>query len=847
MTLADLTREEARARAELLAVESYEVELDFTRGEEVFGSTAVIRFSAARAGASTFLDLVAERIHEVTLNGVPVEVSGRYADGRLELTGLAADNTLTVVADCAYTNECVGVHRAVDKADGKVYLYTMLCPAEARRVFGNFDQPDLKATFTYAVTAPEGWLVLSNAATPEPAPVPDREGAARWQFPATPRLSAYVTAIAAGEYAYVQKEFTTKRGQLIPLGVACRSSLAESLEPEDMFETTGQGLDFYTELFDMDFPFSKYDQIFVPEFSAGAMENAGCVTFSEWLLFRSKVTAMMYETRAMVILHEMAHMWFGDFVTMRWWGDIWLNESFAEFCGTFVSAEATRYTEAWTAFANARKTWGYMQDQLPSTHPVVADAESISIVLANFDGISYAKGASVLKQLVAYVGRAEFFAGVRAYFAAHAWGNAEFADLLGALEQSSGKDLSQWTAAWLETAGPNTLRAEFEVDGEGRFTEFAIRQEAPENHPTLRPHHIAVGLYEKSEGALRRAHQVEVDVVGELTQVPDLVGRSRGDVILLNDDDLGYAITRFDPESLAVLAENIGVFERSLPRAVSWTAAMDMVQRAEMSVPAFVHMVANGLRTETSVGLLQTVHMLTRRVCGRMADPVWLPTGLAELAAAGAELLATAEPGSDFQLAWAQLLSWTASSAEQLDLLAGLLDGTAEVPGLVMDAELRWAFLQRLAVLGRSTDEQIDAELARDATDSGLREAQRARASLPDAAHKEAAWVLLTETEDLGPQGISAVTAGFGEPLHAELLAPYAEKYFEYLPILWSKRSGSVRLQLAEQLFPFPSSGPRLVELVGEYLADPEIDPALRRVVIEGVDFVNRIMRSRAL
>ena len=844
MTIADLTREEAHERAELLAVQSYDVELDFTRGDQVFGSTCVARFACARAGAETVVDIVAERIHEATLNGEPVDLSG-YADGRLPLTGLAADNILIVTADFAYTNECIGVHRAVDHADGKVYLYTSLCPAETRRVFANFDQPDLKAAFAYSVTAPDHWLVLSNSATPEPAEV--REGVARWQFPPTPRLSAYVTAIIAGEYAFVQRPFTSRRGQEIPLGLACRASLAEYLDPENLFEITMQGLDFYTDLFDMDFPFTKYDQIFVPEFFAEAMENAACVTFTEQAVFRSKVTAMMYEDRANTILHEMAHMWFGDLVTMRWWGDLWLNESFAEFCGSFASAEATQFTDAWAMFTNQRKAWGYAQDQLPSTHPVVADAPTINAVLDNFDGISYAKGASVLKQLVAHVGQDAFFTGVRAYFAEHAWANAEFADLLRALETASGKNLRAWSAAWLETAGPNTLRAEFELDDEGQFTAFGIRQEAPVEHPTLRPHHIAVGCYTLADGTLTRTHRVEIDVAGELTEVPALLGHTRPDVILLNDDDLGYALTRFDQQSLDVLAESIGEFDGPLPRAVAWTAAIDMVQHAEMSVPMFLRMLANGMRAESSVSLLQTLHEFTRRTVLALADPAWLPTGLAELAGAATGLLHAAEPGGDLQLAWAQLLAWTATADEQLELVAGLLDGTCEVPGLAADTDLRWALLQRLAATGRCDDDRIDAELARDSTDAGIRQAQRTRACLPDPEHKAAAWELLTVGEELGHQGIGAVARGFGEPEHAALLTGYGTRYFEYLPVLWATRSEMIRMTIAQRLFPYACAGDELAARAELFLADPELDPSLRRVVVEGMDLVGRIMRSRAL
>ncbi|HEV2635104.1 MAG TPA: aminopeptidase N [Actinocrinis sp.] len=848
MAVADLTRAQARARAELVTVRSYRVDLDFTCGDEVFATTCEIRFAAARPGAGTFVDLVAARIRRAELNGRPLDVSeSGYSGGRLALPDLAADNVLTVVADFRYTNEGTGLHRTVDRTDGKVYLYTKFEPAHARRVYPNFEQPDLKAPFTFSVVAPDHWLVLSNEPAADRAEL--RPGVARWQFPATPPLSTYVTAVVAGDYCLVRESFTTRRGQVIPLGVACRASLAGFLGADEIFRTTRQGLDFFTGLFDLDFPFAKYDQVFVPEFSSGAMENAGCVTFAEEMLFRSKTTALRYEMRSNVILHEMAHMWFGDLVTMRWWGDLWLNESFADFSGTLANSEATRYTDAWALFASLRKAWGYMQDQLPSTHPVATDAPTLSAAQANFDGISYAKGASVLKQLVAYVGREAFFRGVREYFLAHAWGNAEFDDLLAALEQSSGKDLREWSVAWLRTTGPNTLHPEFELDdeGDGRFTRFAVRQEAPVGHPTLRPHHIAIGCYDLKDGALVRTHRVEVDVNGPRTDVPDLVGRPRPDVILLNDDDLGYTLTRFDPQSLDVLGEHIGTFEDPLARAVAWSSAIDMLQRAEMSVPTFFAMAINGMRSESSVSMLQTLHMATRGIGRQLADPAWLPAGLAELAGTGVEQLYAAEPGGDLQLAWAQLLTWTASTPDQLDLVEGLLERTTVLPGLAVDADLRWALLQRLAVTGRAGEERIAAELARDATDAGVRQAQRARAGLPDPRQKAVAWAQLTGGRQLGVAGILAVSGGFGEPEHAALLASYASEYFEFLPALWNGRNEHIRLLLANELFPATAAGPRLLDLCDTFLADEELDLSLRRVVVEGRDKVQRILRSRAL
>jgi len=851
MQIAEITRAETSHRADLLTVDSYAVELDLTRGDKVFRSTAVITFECAQPGSASYADLVAESVHEITLNGSPIDPDTACADGRIALPDLAARNELRVVADCAYTTDSKGMHRAVDTADGKIYCYTNFEPADARRVYANFEQPDLKATFTFTVIAPAHWTVLSNQPAPEPEDAGD--GTATWHFPPTPRMSTYLTAVVAGEYHHVQAAHTTPAGQVIPLGLACRASLAPYLEAEDMLTVTRQGFDYYTELFGTGYPFVKYDQVFVPEFAAGAMENVGCVTFSERLIFRSKVTDMMYELRATVILHEMAHMWFGDLVTMKWWDDLWLNESFAEFSAALSSAEGTRFTDAWTTFSGSRKTWGYMQDQLPTTHPIAADVATLSEAIANFDGISYAKGASVLKQLVAYVGRDNFLAGIRAYFAEHGWANATLSDLLRALEISSGLSLGDWAKAWLQTAGPNTLRSEFTVGADGTFAGFAVLQEAPEEYPTLRPHHIAIGLYNRSAadgtrpGALVRTHRVETDVTGPRTEVPELAGVAQPDLILLNDDDLTYAIVRFDDRSLATLIESAGGFADSLARTVSWSAVLDMVQRAQLPVPAFVKILVSGMGAEPVVSVLQILHMTASRLMAVNADPAWLPEGKAQLATAALELLRSAEPGSDHQLAWAQLLSWTAVTPEQLDFVAGLLDGTEAVAGLAVDTDLRWALLRRLAGTGRAGDTQIDAELAVDATDAGRRYAAASRASIPDAEHKDAAWQLLTQSVELGHEGVLAVASGFGQPEHGALLAPYVDAYFAVLPEIWENRGDHIKRLLAEGLFPYWAASPELLRQVDDFLAAEQLDPALVRLLIERRDIVERALRSRAL
>jgi len=840
---AEITRAETADRAGLLHVESYDVTLDLTKGEQSFVSTSVVVFDCAEPGVTSYADLIADAVHEITLNGTAIDPATSYADGRIALTGLADRNELRVVADCSYGTGGYGFQRSVDSADGRVYTFTQFEAAHARRVFANFEQPDLKARFAFHVIVPEHWTVLSNQAAPEPESA--GHGAAIWHFPPTPRISTYLTAIAAGEYHVVRDTHTTPGGQVIPLGFACRQSMIPFLDVADITLITRQGLDYFTGLFG-DYPFDKYDQVFVPD-NVGAMENVGCVILTESLLFRSKVTDIMYEQRAMIILHEMAHQWFGDLVTMKWWEDLWLNESFAEWAGFQATAGATRFTQAWTAFCGGRKIWGYGQDQLPSTHPIAADVPTLSQAEANFDGISYAKGASVLKQLVAYVGRDAFIAGIRAYFAEHAWGNATLADLLRALQASSGRSLSEWSKAWLETAGPNTLRSEFETGPDGAFRSFAVRQEAPAAHPTLRPHHIAIGLYNLMDGALERIRQVEVDISGPRTEVPELVGIAQPDLILLNDDDLSYAIIRFDERSLATLSEHIGSFRDGLARTLCWSAVGDMASQAELSVPAFVRIVVAGMGSEPSVTVLQLLHAEVMRLLATTADPDWVAAGKEQLAAEAIRQLAAAEPGSDLQLAWAQLLAGTATSSDQLKLVGGLLDGTAEIAGLAVDTELRWSLLQRLAATGKASDAEVDAEVQRDNTDAGRRNAAAARAGIPDAEHKAAAWRQVAESTELGLEESASIARAFNAPEHAELLAPYAAKYFEQLPAIWAGRADLLRVILGRLLFPHTAASRELLATVDAFLAEPGRDPSLDRVVIEGRDIVEKALRSRAL
>jgi aminopeptidase N len=833
-----LTRDEAAARSALIKVLSYEVDLDLTReGGEVFGSVTEIRFDCAAPGSPTFLDLTAPAVREITLNGTPVGLDTFDGD-RIALDGLTASNVLRVVADCAYSRSGEGLHRFTDPADGRVYLYSDLETFDAHRVYACFDQPDMKATYELAVTAPADWVVVSNMAAESSI----EEGAARrWRFPPTPVMPTYITACAAGPYYVVRDEHDG-----IPLGIYCRQSLAEYLDPEEILTTTRQGFDFYHASFGIKYPFGKYDQLFVPEFKEGAMENAGCVTFLEAYIFRSRVTDFARESRGETILHEMAHMWFGDLVTMRWWDDLWLNESFATWAGTLAQAEATRWTSAWTTFAQLYKAWAYRQDQLPSTHPIAADIGDIAAVEVNFDGITYAKGAAVLKQLVAYVGRENFLDGVRKYFGAHAWGNATLADLLSALEETSGRDLTSWSAEWLQTAGVNTLRPSYALDAEGRFTEFAVEQEAAATHPVLRSHRIAIGLYDHTEAGLARRLRVETDVTGPRTVIPELAGQPRADLVLVNDDDLTYAKIRLDEHSLRTLIDNsIGLFTDSLAAALCWAAAWDMCRDGEMAARDYVRLVMAGVASVADISVVQTLLRQAGQAARRFADPGWRETGLALMASSLRELIAGAAAGSDEQLAYVRAFAGVAASDDDLAFLAGLLDGSARLDGLTVDTDLRWALLMRLVSRDRAGAAEIEVELARDATDAGERHAAACRASIPVPEAKQETWQALIAGE-LTIAMFRATLGGFADPDQPELIEPYRDEYFGVVGDVWRDWSSAMAQDFVSGAYAAWATSLQTVDATDAYIAAAQPPAALERLLVEGRDDVLRALRCQA-
>lgn len=861
MPAENLTRAEARDRAAIVQVHSYDVTLDLSASAETFPSTTVVRF-AATPGAATFIDLIAPAVRLVELNGHTLDPADVFADSRIALADLAAENELRVVADCAYMTTGEGLHRFVDPVDDEVYLYSQFEVADSRRVFAVFEQPDLKAAFTFTVTAPAHWTVISNSPTPAPVPVPGGvnrnggrdAGTATWSFAPTPRLASYVTAVVAGPYEGAAGSLTSRDGREIPLGVLCRASLAEHLDADEIMDITRAGFAFYEELFDLAYPFAKYDQIFVPEFNAGAMENAGAVTFLESYVFRSKVPEATVERRVVTILHELAHMWFGDLVTMRWWDDLWLNESFAEYVSHLATAEATRFTQAWTTFSSLEKSWAYRQDQLPSTHPIVADIRDLEDVEVNFDGITYAKGAAVLKQLVSWVGRDQFFAGVRAYFARHAWGNTELADLLRELEATSGRDLSAWSAIWLEQAGVTLLRPRIETDAHDMMTAVEVLQEVPAEHPVARPHRLAVAGYDVVDGpdgepCLERVLRSELDVDGAATPVVELLGRSRPALVLVNDDDLAYAKIRLDPRSLDVATGYLHAFEDSLPRTLVLGAAWDMTRDGEWGARRFVDLVLGTVAHETD----STVVLVLLRQLGLAIDLYVAPEHREATATAAADrlwaLARAAAPGSDTQLQLIKACASRAVTPAQLDAVAGLFDGTAPLEGLTVDTDLRWELLVSLVAGGRAGEAEIAAELERDATASGERAAATARAATPTPEAKAAAWRAVVESEDLSNTLQTSTIAGFARVHDRALLEPFVEPYFAALEQVWASRTNEMAQNIVVGLFPTLLTGTS-VDLLArtdtwlEQLGDRT--PALRRLLVENRDGVRRALTAQA-
>ena len=840
----NLTRKEAIERANIVDVQSYAVEIDLTQGAELFGSTTRVRFSA-KEGSTTFIDAITGAVHSVVLNGQvldPAEVS----DGiRIQLPSLAKENELVVVAQGKYTNTGEGLHRFVDPVDQEVYLYTQFEVPDSRRMFAVFEQPDLKATFSFNITAPSYWKVISNSPTPEPHEL--REGVSVWNFAPTPRISSYITALVAGPYVEVNDQLVSSSGKVIPLGVFCRKSLFEYLDAEYIFEKTKQGFEFFESQFGVSYPFEKYDQLFVPEFNAGAMENAGAVTFTETYVFRSKVTDATRERRVVTILHELAHMWFGDLVTMRWWNDLWLNESFAEYASTLATQEATEWHGAWATFASLEKSWAYRQDQLPSTHPIVAEINDLEDVQVNFDGITYAKGASVLKQLVAWVGQEPFMRGVSSYFKKHAYQNTELKDLLKELESESGRDLSDWSKLWLETAGVNLLRPEIEQT-DGVIQSFAILQSAIADYPYLRPHRLAVGFYNEVEGKLVRTERVELDVQGAKTMVPELVGKNRPALVVLNDDDLTYAKIRLDEQSFATALAKLSSIEDPLARALVWGSVWDATRDGETSGRDFIELVLSHIGNESESTTMMTLlrqlltvanlyvaseHRLEAQL--KVADGLW-------------RLAQNAQSGSDAQLQFTKLFAQFARNEKQLTAVADLLSGKTQLDGLEIDTDLRWELLTALSVGGKATKERIDVELEADNTANGQKAHAAAIAGMPDQKSKQEMFDKLVTTDEMSNTLVNSASLAFGRVLDTSVLEPFVDQYFSKVLSIWENKSYHMAEYLLVNLYPLAIVNKALADQTEQFLKNPELasKPALKRIIVENLANVQRALNAQS-
>jgi aminopeptidase N len=844
----NLTRDEAHQRADLLSVATYDVDVDLTTGPANFRTRSTVEFTASREGASTFIDLIAASVEKITLNGESLDPTTHFDGVRVLLPSLRSGaNNLTVDATGTYMNTGEGLHRFVDPVDDEVYLYTQFEVADCRRMFAVFEQPDLKATFAFTVTAPAHWQVVSNQPTPNPVTAGGTADApiAVWAFAPTPSMSCYITALIAGPYDVVRDQVETRNGP-VPLGILCRRSLTPHLDANNIFDCTKRGFTFYEKEFDCAYPFTKYDQIFTPEYNMGAMENAGAVTYNEMYVFRAKVTEAIIERRALTILHELAHMWFGNLVTMQWWNDLWLNESFAEWASTTCQAEATQWESAWTTFGTAEKSWAYQQDQLSSTHPIVAEIRDLEDVEVNFDGITYAKGASVLKQLVAYVGREPFTAGIREYFFAHAWENTTLADLLEHLVRASGRDLHAWSRLWLETAGVNTLRLEVTTDDRDTITAATITQSAVEAFPTLRPHTLAIGSYCVVGDHLERVNRVELDVAGERTEVPALVGQHRPDLLLVNDDDLAYAKIRLDEQSTATVLANPRGFTDSLPRALVLGAAWDMTRDAEMSARDFCDLVLDTLPGERNSTLLRVLLSQLQVAARLYVAPQHRDQTLASVTARLRQLATAATSGSDAQLQLVSAFAGYAHRDEDAVWVRGLLEGTAALDGLAIDTEMRWTLLTSLATAGHAAKTEIEHERQRDNTATGRERSARALASIPTSDAKAKAWDRVIEEEGLPNQTVDAIAQGFARVHDTTLLAPYVEKYHTMLTTVWASRTHAIAESVVQGFYPVALANRELVDASQSWLdANPDATAALRRVVSENRDGVRRALAAQ--
>jgi aminopeptidase N len=807
-----LTRAEAEERFALLEVERYDVAVDL-RGlfeGEVLEATSTVTFRCHQPGASTFVDCTGEITH-ATLNGVDLDPTTASV-GRLPLPDLRADNVLVVSSRQSDTRSGHGIQRTVDASDKLVYLWTTFEPDHARRAFASFDQPDLKAVHAFTISAPDTWTVTSNSPHTAVDELPD--GGRVWHFADTPRLSTYVTVFNAGPFYEIRE----RRGDH-DLGLYCRQSLKHLLDRDaaELFELTEQGLAWFGEKFGAPFPQEKYDQVFVPDMG-GAMENWGCVTYGDGLLFRSTPTHSQRLTLASILLHEMAHMWFGDLVTMKWWNDLWLNEAFATWASTWAAVGATKYRDGWATSLAGGKLEGYRVDMGPASHPIRGDVPDVSQAMANFDAISYQKGQAVLKQLSAFVGEDAFLAGLQAYFRDHAWGNTRLEDLIGAVGTAAGEDLSGWESAWLDRAGTDTLSLEGST-----LTATGPDGEAP------RPHRLDIGCYaEDGDGGLRHVADVAVRTDGTETAVtlPD------SDLRIVNDHDLTFAAARTDPASLDLMLRSAGALPDAVSRALAVATAYDMLVKSELSSDDALTCVLGVLETETVTGVVEPFLRLASLIAG-FYTPV---DRMAEQRSRVADRAAViARAGDELQQGALYALASNATTAEHF---AQLDKAAADNIGLA------WRVAASRAARGEYDPEVVEELLERDPDPDAAMSGLIVRASRNLAEAKEEAWHALYVEQSV-PAGLIMGTLihAFWRPDQREVLLPFTSRYLEEIPKL---AGGGMLKVFGLILGMFPGVGDQeFLDAATAMARTDGVDPTVRAALLGGVDTLVRGLRAR--
>jgi len=827
--MANLTRVEAGARSALIEVSGYRLELDLAQGPATFESSSTVRFRCAEPGASTFLDVKPQQLHRATLNGVELDLSG-FDGERIALTGLAAENEVVVTATMRYSKDGQGLHRAVDPADERHYVYGLSFLDAAPRVFACFDQPDLKAPYDVSVTAPAEWIVLGNGAA-------TRTSEGSWALATTKPLATYFFTVCAGPYVSV-----TAVHDGIPLGLHARASLSEPLERQagQILTITRESFDYYHSLFGIRYPFGEYHQVFVPEFNAGAMENPGCVTLRDQYVFRGAATHDEVLTRSNTISHEMAHMWFGDLVTMRWWDDLWLNESFAEYMAHRTLYEATEFTDAWVDFSMARKPWGYAAERMPSTHPVAGlpapDAQS---ALQNFDGISYAKGAAALRQLIAHIGDAAFIAGVADYLRSHAYGNAALVDFLGAMERASGKDLQGWADGWLRTVGLDAISVELATD-QGAITSAAVRRVPPAAHPADRPHSFDVAGFSGGTEVFRVVTTVDRDE----TALPELEGKQVASMVVPNAADLTWANIKLDAATVAAAPAELSAVPQAQARAVVWAALIDGVALAEIDPRHLLAVLATSWEVESNQSIVNRVGLqMSLRIIPQFIPMSEQSGAYAVLATAAASMLAQSEPGSSRALVAAR---YVATSSADEDLLRQWASGKQVPEGLREDSDFRWLAVGNLARRGAIGSAEIDAALERDNTMQGNLKALESKASAPDASAKAWAWEQITGEHGRSNYELNALAEGFWHASDQDVLRPYVARYFTDVPALSGRVGEDALARVAKLAYPSHVVEASTADQSAAALRRHDLTASVRRAIVDADSQLREALASRA-